>query len=111
MTRDEYVETLKATALDLGKRAVLRQLAASVPMFSGGFFGWLAGMIVGKVLQVAIQQTEFGAFFLYIDMRVDEQGRDFEAAATAYHAAKLEDKPKYEKAYLDSFYKLASLKS
>lgn len=111
MDRDQYVEFVKDSALDLGKRAVMKYLAARVPFLAGGFPGWVAGLIVGKILTVAIKETEMGIFFLYIDMRVDQQASEFDAAAIAYHNAPPEEKHKYEKAYLDAFYKFASLKS
>lgn len=111
MTRDEYVAFLKSSALEIGKRAVLKSLASQVPLFSGGFPAWVAGLIVGKVLEVLIQQSEFGAFFLYIDIRTNFQGQKFEEAALAWYNASPEEKGKYEKEYLDSFYKFASLKS
>ncbi|MFM6929051.1 MAG: hypothetical protein ACKOX6_11345 [Bdellovibrio sp.] len=110
-TRDEYVDGLKSAALEIGKRAVMKLLVSKVPFFAGGFFGWVAGIIIGKVLTALIQETEFAAFFQYIDMRVDKQGDDFTKAALAWYNASPEEKVKYEKAYLDSFYTIASLKS
>lgn len=111
MTRDEYVQLMKDAALDIGKRAVMKRLVSLMPIFGSGFPAYLAGLIVGAVLQSAIKETEMGAFFLYIDMRVDKQGADFSDAAHAWFNATPEEKSKYEKAYLESFYNLASLKS
>lgn len=111
MTRDEYVEFLKNSALDIGKRVVMKQLASQVPLFAGGFFGWVAGLIIERVLVALIQQSEFAAFFLYIDVRVSHQGQVFEKAAKEWYFASPEEKGLYEKAYLDAFYNLASLKS
>ncbi|MFM6929954.1 MAG: hypothetical protein ACKOX6_15900 [Bdellovibrio sp.] len=111
MTRDDYVATLKFAAIEIGKRAVMRLLVSRVPFFAGGFFGWVAGIIVSKIVTVLIQDSEFAAFFQYIDMRVDKQGDEFSKAAQAWYFASPEEKAKYEKAYLDAFYNLASLKS
>lgn len=116
MTRDEYVESIKSAALDIAKRGVMKFLASKAVEFKvsflmSGFGGWLAGLVVGKVLEIAIKYTEFAAFFLYIDMRVDRQGDEFSKAAHAWYNAPPEEKAKFEKAYLESFYNLASLKS
>lgn len=82
-SRDEYVELLKATFLSLGKKQILPLLLAQLPSgLTTGFFGMLLnpifGFIVGKVLEIAIRETEIGAFFLYIDLRTSAQGREFE---------------------------------
>lgn len=85
-TRDEYVELLKSTALSLGKQEVLPLLLAQLPSglttgFVGSLFNPILGFIVGKALEIAIRETEIGAFFLYIDLRTSAQGREFEKAA------------------------------
>ena len=84
MTRDEYVQLMKNAALDIGKRAVMKQLAAQIPFFAAGIPAKLAAIIVGKILEIAILETEMGAFFLYVDMRVDKQGSEFSDAAMAW---------------------------
>lgn len=83
-SRDEYVELLKSTALSMGKDAVLKLLLAQLPAkLTSGFIGALLnpifGFLVGKVLEIAIRETEIGAFFLYIDLRTSAQGKAFEA--------------------------------
>lgn len=85
-SRDEYVELLKSTALSLGKQEVLPLLLSQLPSaLTSGFIGTLLnpifGFLVGKVLEIAIRETEIGAFFLYIDLRTSAQGREFEKAA------------------------------
>lgn len=81
MTHQEYVSLLKTAALETGKRAVMEYIVARVPFFGFKIINPIAGFVVGKVLSIAIEQTELGAFFLYIDLRTARQGRDFEAAA------------------------------
>jgi hypothetical protein len=82
-SRDEYVELLKSTVLSLGKKQILPLLLAQLPAgMTTGFVGMLLnpifGFLVGKVLEIAIRETEIGAFFLYIDLRTSAQGREFE---------------------------------
>ncbi len=85
-TRDEYVELLKSTALSLAKQEVLPLLLGQLPIamttgFLGAILNPVLGFVVGKVLEITIQETEVGAFFLYIDLRTSIQGREFEKAA------------------------------
>ncbi len=111
-TRDEYVELLKSTALSLGKKQILPLLLAQLPAgLTTGFVGMLLnpifGFLVGKVLEIAIRETEIGLFFLYIDLRVNAQGKEFEAAMRANLAAQnggnVADIAKAEKELIISF--------
>lgn len=111
MTRDEYVEFLKSTALDIGQRVVFAALATELPFLNLPVVSQFSNFLIGVVLKYAIKKTEFGAFFLYVDIRVDRQGSDFEKAALAWYNATTIEKTKLEADYLEKFYKLASLKS
>lgn len=111
-SRDEYVELLKSTALSLGKQKVLPLLLAQLPAkMTTGFFGAilnpLFGLIVGKALEIAIRETEMGAFFLYIDLRTSAQGRAFEGAARKNIEAQLNGTPeqaaKAERELIENF--------
>lgn len=87
-SRDEYVELLKSTALSMGKQAVLKILLPQLPAaltkgFVGALLNPLLGFLVGKALEIAIRETEIGAFFLYIDLRTSAQGKAFEAQMRA----------------------------
>lgn len=111
MTHQEYVDTLKSSALELGKKLVMQRLVAQLPFLATPFVHGLTLLLVGKVLEIAIRETEFGAFFLFIDVRVNRQGKDFAEAALKYHQAPDSEKHIYEKDYLEKFYTFASLKS
>lgn len=115
-SRDAYVEFLKTTALSIGKKAVLQFLIPQLPKFLttgllGTLFSPLLGFLVGKILEIAIRETEIGAFFLYIDLRTSAQGRDFEAAAKANLEKQKNgtpaEKAKAEKDLIDAFRALA----
>lgn len=85
-SRDEYVELLKSAALSMAKKEILPLLLSQLPKgltsgFIGSIFNPILGFIVGKVLEIAIRETEIGLFFLYIDLRTSAQGREFEKAA------------------------------
>lgn len=111
-SRDEYVELLKNVALSVGKKQVLKLLLAQLPArMTTGFFGALLnplfGFIVGKALEIAIRETEMGAFFLFIDLRTSAQGREFEKYAEAnFEKQKTgtpEEKARAEKELIDRF--------
>lgn len=103
---------LKASALSLGKKAVMEKIAAQIPFLASKFLSPLTALIVGKVLEMAIFQTEMAALFLFIDLRGNEQAKDFEKYAMEYHNAKSEDeKRNIETKLLDSARTLISFKS
>ena len=84
MTRDEYVASIKSAFILLGTKAVKAQLIALTGFFGlpliSGFVDWA----LGKILTIVATQAETQVFFFFIDMRVADQGRDFEAAALSY---------------------------
>ncbi|MGZ3744421.1 MAG: hypothetical protein ACXVB1_00025 [Pseudobdellovibrionaceae bacterium] len=86
-TRDDYVAALKTAAISIGKKAVMGSLISACPVLAAPFLYPLVDFIVGKILTIAIDQTEMGAFFLYIDLRVASQSKDFELAAYKNHEA------------------------
>ncbi len=110
--RDAYVEFLKSTALSIGKKAVIEWLVAQLPAalvtgLIGSIFTPILGFAVGKILEVAINETEIGAFFLYIDLRTSAQGRAFESAAQTnldkQKSGTPEEKAQAEKELVDAF--------
>ena len=107
MTRDEYVELIKSTALDLGQRFVMSYLVAKLPFLAWPIVNPIASFIVGYVLKIAIRETEFGLFYLYIDTRTNKQGVAFMEAAIRNRKAQEngtpEEKEKAEKELIDAF--------
>lgn len=108
-TRDEYVNSLKQSFITIGKDAVMRLLIQKIPFFSLPFFNPLAAMAVGWVVKQLAVGAETGAFFLYIDMRVSAQAKDFELAAYANRQAQLTGTPE-EKARAAKVLKIAFAK-
>lgn len=80
-SRDDYVESLKTAALQIGVKAVMNVIVTRIPFLGSWFISPILGFFVGKVLEIALRQTEMGAFFLFIDTRTSRQGRDFAEAA------------------------------
>lgn len=66
-------------------------------------------------MEFALDQTEMGAFFWYIDLRTSEQGREFQSAVlkhqTAIKEGTNEEKQKAEAELIVSFKRLAKFNS
>lgn len=126
-TRDEYVASIKQAFFTLGKEAALDYIRGQLPFLTGqvrnkyiAFLGVhlanpLAGWIVGLTLESLVTKAETAAFFLYIDMRVGAQGKDFEAAAFANYQAQRQgtdvEKQNAEKNLKAAFHRFATYAS
>lgn len=104
---------MKAAAKQIGSAAVLTYLISIAPWVKlpviNAAFKWL----ISYILNVAIDKTEMGAFFLFIDIRTNEQGKAFAAAAMANREAQRsgtpEQKKQAEDALINSFRALIRL--
>jgi hypothetical protein len=76
-TRDEYVETIKHAFLTMGDDLVMAYILVKMPWMSTPFLKQICQFFVNAVLTIAVNKTEMGAFFLFIDFRTSAQGRDF----------------------------------
>jgi len=112
-TRDEYAELIKSAALSAGKTLVMQVLVQRLPFLASAFFNPVAAWLVGKILTIAIKETEFGLFFLYIDLRTNAQGRAFQEAvlhnATAQKTGTPQEKADAEAQLIDSFRRFVRL--
>lgn len=84
MTRDEYVASIKSAFVLLGSKAVKVELVALAGFFGLPLISSLTDWVLNKVLTIVATKAETQIFFFFIDMRVADQGRDFEAAALNY---------------------------
>lgn len=119
MNREEYVESAKMAFISLAKKAVMAGLARELPNLFAGKIGMIfnpfIGLFVSRILKIAINEGETGVFFYYIDMRVGDQSKEFEAAAEYNYLIQKtgtkDEKLKAEarlKAAFDKFAKLSS---
>lgn len=84
MTRDEYVASIKSAFVFLGSKAVKAELVALTGFFGLPLISGLVDWALEKILTIIATKAETQIFFFFIDMRVAEQGRDFESAALNY---------------------------
>lgn len=96
-SRDEYVAVIKEAFVTLGKKAAMEFLVAQLPFLGKGFGLAVLNPIVAYFVTVGLkgitEGVETAAFFLYIDMRVGAQGKDFERAAFENYAAQRRGTP------------------
>lgn len=115
MKHSEYVEVIKNTAINLGKKTLMKALLTKVPFLFYGPFGVITELLIEKALVILIRETEFAVFFKYIDMRVDQQGKDFtEAALNNYRIQQNgtpEEKKKSEEELISKFKSFVKLTS
>lgn len=89
MTRDDYVASIKSAFITVGSKAVEGILIGYFPFLASPFLSPVLNWIVEKVMTDLADGGELAAFFVYIDFRVNEQGRAFsEAAAKNQEALK-----------------------
>lgn len=96
-SRDEYVDSVKRSFIAIGKDAVMKELLLKVPFLSLPVLNPFAALIVTWILTNIVNMTETGIFFLYIDMRVNSQAKEFEEAAYANRIAQMSGTPEEKK--------------
>lgn len=110
---------MKSAFTSIAKKAIMAKLAKEVPKLflgkMGSVFNPIAGLIIDKILTVAVEETEAAAFFLYIDTRTGKQSKEFEDAAIVnYNAQRSGNKDEIAKAERNlkiAFLKFASLRN
>ena len=90
MNHQQYADIIKSAALSAGKKAVMSYIVTAVPFFALPIINPILGLVVNWVLTIAIDETEMGLFFMYIDFRTNLQGKEFEAAALENFRAQTE---------------------
>jgi len=115
LNHQEYVDAAKTAAITMGKSALISALLKKVPFLFIGPLNPIMGWIIQKFLEVLIRETEFGIFFLYIDLRVDRQGQDFTKVAMENHKVQQtgteDEKRASELRLINSFKNFISLSS
>lgn len=113
MTRDDYVEGIKSAFTTLGNRVAMTFLTTQFPILLNPILNKIVAYFVNLVIESMVNHAEMQAFFIYIDLRTSEQGRDFgEAAiknAKAQKSGSQKEKDAAEKDLINKFRALAKL--
>lgn len=80
MNHEEYVAALKDELLERAIDSAFNYLADKATFLLLGPLPGITKFLLKKILSIAIHHTEIGMFFIYTDIRVNEQGRAFYAA-------------------------------
>lgn len=86
MDRDAYVNMLKSTLLKAAVPKVISIIATRFPFFALPIINPIMGLVVGKVLEIFLNETEMQAFLAYTDFRVGRQAKAFSQAAEENYA-------------------------
>lgn len=113
MTRDDYVNGIKSAFVTLGNRAAMTFLTAQFPILLNPILNKIVSYFVNMLIESLVNEAEMQAFFIYIDVRTSEQGREFGDAALANAKAQKsgtsKEKADAEKILIDRFRALAKL--
>lgn len=80
-TRDEYIAVMKQAFVSLGKKVVVEFITTNFPFLAKAYISPFISFGVGLGIEALAKHAEMGLFFYFIDMRVGQQGKDFERAA------------------------------
>lgn len=97
-THAEYVESLKHSAVSMGTKLLVREVAKRLPFLFVPILGPITSLVLEKLVTLLVVQTEFAIFFKYIDMRTDFQGREFSQAALSNYIIQRTGTPEQKKA-------------
>lgn len=89
MTRQESVDLLVAQASSIIKAKIIAWLVSKFIFLSWGPFGPLISHYAGKLAEYIAKDVEMRMFFIYTDLRVDSQGKDYLKAMAVFQKTKL----------------------
>lgn len=115
MTRDEYVNSLKHAFVTIGSKAFMGYLVSQFPILLNPIAYELMNHFIVQGFDKLADETEMAVFFIYTDVRVNQQGNDFIKAAYQNQLVQKtgtpEEKQNAENNLFDAFAAFASLTS
>ena len=112
-TFDEYVNILKDSAGKMAKEILKRELKKRLPFLFLKFVNPFTEILISHVVSILVRESEFAAFFAYIDLRVNAQGRAYQKAVLenrkAQESGTPEEKKIAEQKLIESFRRLTIL--
>jgi hypothetical protein len=115
LTHQEYVDSIKKVAISAGKKVLIEAVAKKLPFLFIPVIGPIVSLLLGKIVEILISETEFALFFGYIDLRIDAQGRAFSEAAILNHYTQIHGSPNEklasEKALIEKFRAFAIIRN
>lgn len=115
MTHQEYIDSLKSSAVKLGSSSALLYIFTNLPFLKAPFLKQITEKIVESIISIFVNKTEMGIFFIYIDTRSSHQGEVFSQMAYRNFIAQKngteQEKKIAEENLINAFKNFASLRS
>jgi hypothetical protein len=106
---------MKSAFVSIGANAAFTAIAASAPWVRLPVIRHVTEYILKRIISFVVNSGETGAFFLYIDIRVNQQASEFEFAAhqnkRAQENGTQEQKDAAEKLLVEKFTNFVRLSS
>ncbi len=100
---DSLKNALAAALLASVKQYVLKKLVTKLPILGSSLFSGLTGYVVGKILELAWEQTDLQLSLLKIESEVSKQSKNYATAKLWLENAKTpEDQEAAKKAVIDA---------
>jgi hypothetical protein len=110
LSTDDYVKALKSAFVVISKKIALAYILAELPCLAANPIAVkIIEEILNKLLIKVADSTEMGAFFLYTDIRVKDEGSDFAKAIQEYYSATDEEKVQLEADLISKFEQFVKL--
>lgn len=106
MTRNEYVNILKTTAIKTITKQLIAYCIKKAPFLGMKFINPLLGYVLEKLVVYIVNESEMRLFFVYTDFRVASQSNTYVEAMEAYNANRSQEN---EAKLIDAFTKFGSL--
>ena len=114
MKHSEYVAIVQSYGTTALRNVLIRWGVSQLPFLASGPMNYLLVKLATKIATEVVQEAEMRVFFQYVDMRVDAQAKDFEAAMLKNHIAQQtgteDEKIKAEKELVLALNSLVSLR-
>jgi hypothetical protein len=75
------IDMIKSVVFTMSTKSISAFIKAQIPFFNLPIISNILDMVIKQIMGIAIDKTELGAFFLYINFHVNAQGKDFLDAA------------------------------
>jgi hypothetical protein len=115
LTHQEYIDSLKTSAVKLGSSSALLYIFTVIPFLKAPLLKQITEKIVESVISIFVNKTEMASFFFYIDTRTSHQGEVFSQMAYRNFIAQKngteQEKKIAEENLIASFKNFASLRS
>lgn len=114
MKINKVLEKFFDTLAEMGTEGVMAYLSVQAPFVNLPVIKQIIKAIIGKILKLAMHQTELGTYFLVVDIATAKEAKDFEKVALELETAKTkgdaDEIKRLEQSKIDAARKLIRIK-